>query len=183
MLLETSEPEELKLNMTAMIDIVFQLLVFFVMTFKVVAMEGDFNIKMPLAAADGQSVDDLLPDLIQITLEPDAAGNLASVTVDNGSGAQAIEGPFFGTVQKDGQPEIIPNAQAFAALTEYVEGQLAGEANPDEPVETEVEFDIAFGVKYLYTVKAIESVKGRKLSDGSVKELINRIKFRDRSGG
>ena len=95
MLLETSEPEELKLNMTAMIDIVFQLLVFFVMTFKVVAMEGDFNIKMPLAAADGQSVDDLLPDLIQITLEPDAAGNLASMTVDNGSGAQSIEGPFF----------------------------------------------------------------------------------------
>ena len=70
MLLETSEPEELKLNMTAMIDIVFQLLVFFVMTFKVVAMEGDFNIKMPLAAADGQSVDDLLPDLCLLYTSP-----------------------------------------------------------------------------------------------------------------
>jgi biopolymer transport protein ExbD len=34
-------------NMTAMIDVVFQLLTFFVMSFKVAAMEGDFNIKMP----------------------------------------------------------------------------------------------------------------------------------------
>lgn len=183
MLLETSEPEEIKLNMTAMIDIVFQLLVFFVMTFKVVAMEGDFNIKMPLAAADGQSVDDILPDLIQISLTPDDAGNLATITVDDGSGVQSIDGPFFGTVQKNGQAEFVPNDEAFASLTGYIERELAGETNPDEPVETEVEFDIAYGVKYLYTVKAIEAVSGRKLPDGSVKKLIEKIKFRDRSGG
>ncbi|MFT5528125.1 MAG: biopolymer transport protein ExbD, partial [Pirellulaceae bacterium] len=42
--------EEIELQMTPMIDIVFQLLVFFIMTFKIVAMEGDFNIKMPMAA-------------------------------------------------------------------------------------------------------------------------------------
>ncbi len=35
------------LKMTAMIDIVFLLLIFFVMTFKVLAPEGDFNVKMP----------------------------------------------------------------------------------------------------------------------------------------
>jgi biopolymer transport protein ExbD len=169
--------------MTAMIDIVFQLLVFFVMTFKVVAMEGDFNIKMPLAATDGQSVDDILPDLIQISLAGDEAGNLATITVDDGSGAQAIEGPFFGTVQKDGKAEVVPNDKAFASLTSYIERELAGESDPDAPVETEVEFDIAYGVKYLYTVKAIEAVSGRKQADGSVKKLIEKIKFRDRSGG
>ena len=183
MLLETSEPEEIKLNMTAMIDIVFQLLVFFVMTFKVVAMEGDFNIKMPLAAADGQSVDDVLPDLIQVSLVADDAGNLASISVDDGSGSQSLDGPFFGTVQKDGLEVIVPNDDAFASLTSYVERELAGETNPDEPIETEVEFDIAYGVKYLFTVKAIEAVSGRKRSDGSVKKLIEKIKFRDRSGG
>ena len=46
MQMSISEPEEIKINMTAMIDIVFQLLVVFIMTFKVVAMEGDFNIKL-----------------------------------------------------------------------------------------------------------------------------------------
>ena len=54
MRLATTEPDEIKLNMTAMIDIVFQLLVFFIMTFKVVAMEGDFNIRMPLATTDAE---------------------------------------------------------------------------------------------------------------------------------
>jgi biopolymer transport protein ExbD len=42
--------DKIELQMTPMIDIVFQLLVFFIMTFKIVSQEGDFNIKMPLAA-------------------------------------------------------------------------------------------------------------------------------------
>ena len=42
--------EKIELQMTPMIDIVFQLLVFFIMTFKIVSMEGDFNIRMPAAA-------------------------------------------------------------------------------------------------------------------------------------
>jgi biopolymer transport protein ExbD len=42
--------EKVEIPMTPMIDIVFQLLVFFIMTFKIVSQEGDFNIKMPLAA-------------------------------------------------------------------------------------------------------------------------------------
>jgi hypothetical protein len=183
MLLETSEPEEIKLNMTAMIDIVFQLLVFFVMTFKVVAMEGDFSIKMPLASAEGESIDEILPDLIQVTLAGDDQGNVASVTVDDGSETQTLDGPFFGTTDVGGQAQAVPNDEAFAALTSYVERKLAGEADPSAPIETEVEFDIAYGVKYLYTVKAIECVSGRKQADGSVKKLIEKIKFRDRSGG
>ena len=36
------EAEKQELNMTSMIDIVFLLLVFFVMTFKIVELEGDF---------------------------------------------------------------------------------------------------------------------------------------------
>ena len=42
--------DKIELQMTPMIDIVFQLLVFFIMTFKIVAQEGDFNIKMPVSA-------------------------------------------------------------------------------------------------------------------------------------
>ena len=43
-------PDKIPIDMTPMIDIVFQLLTFFVMTLKIVEAEGDFNIKMPLAA-------------------------------------------------------------------------------------------------------------------------------------
>ena len=35
-----NEGEKIELQMTPMIDIVFQLLVFFIMTFKIVSMEG-----------------------------------------------------------------------------------------------------------------------------------------------
>jgi biopolymer transport protein ExbD len=45
-----NKSEKVEIPMTPMIDIVFQLLVFFIMTFKIVSQEGDFNIKMPLAA-------------------------------------------------------------------------------------------------------------------------------------
>ncbi len=41
---------KVELMMTPMIDVVFQLLTFFIMTFKITAPEGDFFIKMPQAA-------------------------------------------------------------------------------------------------------------------------------------
>ena len=39
-----------ELTITAMIDVVFLLLAFFIMTFKIVAPEGDFRVNMPQAA-------------------------------------------------------------------------------------------------------------------------------------
>ena len=47
----TDRREHIVLQMTPMIDIVFQLLIFFVFTFKIVLPEGDFNIRMPSASA------------------------------------------------------------------------------------------------------------------------------------
>ena len=42
--------EKIELQMVPMIDIVFQMLIFFVMTFKIAVPEGDFNITMPINA-------------------------------------------------------------------------------------------------------------------------------------
>ena len=42
-----SKGEKLETNMSAMIDIVFQLLIFFMLTLKIVEPEGDFNVNMP----------------------------------------------------------------------------------------------------------------------------------------
>ena len=46
----TRPHDTIRLQMAAMIDVVFLLLVFFVMTFRIVPVEGDFNVKMPLHA-------------------------------------------------------------------------------------------------------------------------------------
>ena len=71
--------EKVELMMTPMIDIVFQLLVFFIMTFKIIAPECDFNIRMPLAApSQGVPNPDELPPLkVRLTATDD--GRLADI--------------------------------------------------------------------------------------------------------
>ncbi len=164
LLTKERDKSELKLNMTAMIDIVFQLLVFFIMTFKVVAMEGDFNIKMPLAS-DEESIDKPIAEIIRITLAAGADGMIASIDADNG-----FEGELFN------------DENMYIDLTAFVEKSIAGEGDPSSTDETEVEFDIDYNLKYTYTVKAIEAVSGKVLADGTIKKLIEKIKFKDNSG-
>lgn len=164
MQMSISDPEEIKINMTAMIDIVFQLLVFFIMTFKVVAMEGDFNIKMPLASESADSLDEELPDLITVRLDAGENGNISSITVDDS--------------------EVLREATMFSDLTSIVEERLAAEGDPEQTAETEVEFDIDYNLKYSFTVKAIAAVSGKVLPDGEgIKTLIKKVKFKDVGNG
>ena len=167
MRLETPENEEIKLNMTAMIDIVFQLLVFFIMTFKVVAQEGDFNVKMPLASTEAsESMEDEPPELIRISLRAGENGGLNSILVDDSSDMQTIVAD--------------QTAEMYSQLTGYVANKLAGESNPEDGVKTEVEFNIDYSLQYKFTVDAIGAVSGKKLPDGSVQKLIEKIKFKDK---
>ena len=160
MRLTATETEEIKLNMTSMIDIVFQLLVFFVMTFNPVAYEGDFSVKMPLSSADAPSeeIEDL-PTIISVSLASDPAGNLTNILVDS---------------------DPVDQADLYGGLTKAIESRLAREGNPDSTTETEVDFDIAPALKYSFTVAAIEAVSGKKEGD-VVTKLISRIKFKDNS--
>ncbi len=164
MKLEREEPEEIQLNMTAMIDIVFQLLIFFIMTFKVVAQEADFNIKMPMASGPATDILDEPPELIRVSLRSGPEGVINSIQVDD-----EIETLTFG-----------PDPNLYTDLTNYIEQKLAGDGDPESASETEVEFDIDYGLKYGYTVRAIEAVSG-KVSGGKVKKLIEKIKFKNNS--
>ena len=164
MKIRAKEDPNVKLNMTSMIDIVFQLLVFFIMTFKIVEMEGDFNVRMPLAAEETNVIEEVLPDLITVRLKVGAEGVIAGIDVDNG-----VDGDSF--FEND----------MYTKLTDFVERTIDAEGDPSEAIETEVEFDIDYDLKYSYTVKAIESVSG-KVVDKQIKKLIEKIKFKDNSG-
>lgn len=166
MRIETDEPEEIQLNMTAMIDIVFQLLIFFIMTFKVVAQEGDFNIKMPLAAAPSTEIIEEPPELIRVHLVAGSDGAINTINVDD-----EIETQTFG-----------PSPKMFDELTEFVERKLAGETDPEAGYKTEVEFDIDYSLRYSYTVRAIEAVSGKPVN-GTIKRLIEKIKFKRNGDG
>src|SRR5438094_7190371 len=94
-------PDKIPIDMTPMIDIVFQLLTFFCMTLKVAAMEGDFSIKMPLAAPRAGLPDPNQLPPIKLRLRADAAGNLVELSLNdrafNGEGRfQALHNHIAG---------------------------------------------------------------------------------------
>lgn len=161
----SNDNEEIKLNMTAMIDVVFQLLVFFILTFKIVALEGDFNVRMPLAASDPPPEQlENLTTLITIQLKAGDNGNIAGIEVDNGLESESLGGETM-----------------FKDLSDFVEETLADNSDPSAENDVEVEFDIDYKLKYQYTVQAIGNVSGKVLPDGTIKTLVEKIKFRDNS--
>jgi biopolymer transport protein ExbD len=153
--------ETLKINITAMIDIVFQLLIFFIVTYKVAALEGDFEVKMPLASTNPASMDEVLPTVIHVGLTAGVERNIATIEIDDGM--QAL---------------TYTQTDMFQQLTNFVEAAVAREGDPSMASEVEVEFEIDQKLRYRYTVDAIEAVSGRVLPDGTVKKLVSKIKFR-----
>lgn len=142
-----------QLDMTAMIDIVFLLLIFFVMTFKIVEMEGDFSVRMPLASNSSGAVDDTeLP--LKLRLKADENGRLTSIAMNE-----------------------VQLGVDFDALRDTVIG-LVGGAQPGEGAEggPEVEIDTDYNLRYEYVINAITAVSGYKVGDETVK-LIEKIKF------
>ena len=79
-----SSDSKVTLEMTPMIDVVFQLLIFFMFTFKIVSVEGEFAITMPAAeqgsAAPTSENITALPD-IQVQLLAGETGDLAGIQV------------------------------------------------------------------------------------------------------
>ncbi|QGJ69797.1 Biopolymer transporter ExbD [Planctomycetales bacterium 10988] len=149
------ETEKVELQMTPMIDIVFQLLVFFIMTFKIVTPEGDFNIKMPLAAPSESSMelDDIFPPL-KVRLTADGEGELASIRL----GDQSISN--FDTLQR----EVL---------------KIVGtDIGPNKASDFEVELDCDYNLKYEYVIDALTAVTGsRDPESGQITKYIEKVKF------
>ena len=149
------EPEKIDLQMTPMIDIVFQLLTFFIMTFKIVLPEGDFNIKMPLNAPSAGAPDPSLLPPMKVVLRAGAEGNLASISMnDRGMGT------------------------SFDALHNHLISVVGDERGPGSVADTaEVELDCDYDLKYENVIKAITAISGYITEDGKVVKLIEKIKF------
>lgn len=153
----TSEEEKIELQMTPMIDIVFQLLVFFIMTFKIVAQEGDFNIKMPLSAPSAGPPSEIALPPIKVRLLADNQGRLAGVFLnDRSMGAQ----------------------DPMEALRLEIIGLLGDERGPGSIQETaEVELDCDYNLHYEHVINAITAVSGYLDDNGNVIKLVEKIKF------
>ena len=76
-------PDKISIDMTPMIDCVFQLITFFMLTLKTVFVEGDFDIRMPLGPSAGPPPE-TPPVILRVKMSADANGELAGISM-NGS--------------------------------------------------------------------------------------------------
>jgi biopolymer transport protein ExbD len=145
-------PDKIAIDMTPMIDCVFQLITFFMLTIKTVIPEGDFDIRMPLGASAGAVPEDP-PVTVRVKMTAGPDGELAGISM-NGSGVGD-----------------------FDALRQKIIGIVGVNTGPGGAENTEVELDCDYGLKYINVVKAISAVSGMPQPDGTIVELVKKIKF------
>lgn len=148
-----ADNQRVELQMTSMIDVVFLLLIFFILSFKIVEMEGDFSIRMPLSDVTTGSMDDSdLPIKLRLRATPD--GQLASMTLnDNNLGTDLNK------------------------LRETILSLVGNNAGPSvDGKGPEVEIDTDYNLRYENVVNAITAVSGYKVGEETVK-LVEKIKF------
>lgn len=152
--------EKIESQMVPMIDVVFQLLIFFMLTLKVTTVEGDFSINMPIGTS-GSPDTEIPPETIRVHLVANADGTLGNVIYMNsplGVGETAFEKLNLN----------IRNAVDFRN----------GKPNNDK-VEVEIEAD--YNLHYRYTIRAVSACTGtmQKTADGNMQlfRYVEKIKF------
>lgn len=146
--------EKVELQMTPMIDIVFNLLVFFIMTFRIATQEGDFNVQMPLASTTAGIPD---PQDVQLPMKLRLKAGEGGALV----GIQLNDKTFPGFEQL--HLEIV---------------QQVGDAGPDVRQSAEVELTCDYDLKYEYVIAAITAVSGYvDPNSGEIVKLIEKIRF------
>lgn len=152
----TSGPSKVEVPMAPMIDIVFQLLIFFMLNLKIVAPEGNFNINMPISAPSAAAAEQNLPD-IKVGLLSDRDGNLSQLTL--------------------GSKNLGNDDMAFERLNKEIL-QIIGRPGNPLTKDIEVEIDADYETQYKYVVKAISKCTGRiDPATKAVTRYVEKIKF------
>jgi biopolymer transport protein ExbD len=182
---------KIDINMTPMIDVVFQLLTFFMLTLKSVVVEGDFNIRMPLGASAGAAEENPIPPIIvKMTATPE--GRLSGVLIGNkkvvddsligdlASADAAVEAAY---ASADDRAKRVAAAKkqmetVSLALVQGIQARILDAFGNDlsQAELTELELDCDPGLKYEYVIGAINAASGVVKGD-QVVPLIQKIKF------
>jgi len=139
-----------ELQMTSMIDIVFLLLVFFVMTFQVVIPEGDFALRMAAATPGSQSLEQP-PEKIRVRLRAGVDGSLSGIEAEGKTLASLVD------------------------LRQLVLSLTGSNSGPVGATAPEIEFDADPGLDYQHLMAALTAVKGYRTARGEVIHVIERI--------
>ena len=153
--------EKIEPQMAPMIDVVFQLLIFFMLTLRITSPEGDFNINMPIGQSSSSAPPPVNIPPINVHLVANSDGTLGDVILNNNK--------RFGTGE-----------QAFQRLNSEIL-QVIG--RPGDPLKKDIEVEIEadYNLHYRYAIKAVSACTGRmqKTADGEYKLIryIEKIKF------
>ncbi len=151
-----AEAEKIEPQMAPMIDVVFQLLIFFMLTLKIVEPEGDFNINMPIGAPSEASPDEpIFPD-IKVRLQATPDGSLA--------------------VLKLGQRSLGNGQDAFTRLNSEILNIIGQPGNPLTK-DIEVEIDADYNLNFQYVISAVSACTGRLGKQGNIVRYVEKIKF------
>ena len=145
--------EKVAVNMTPMIDVVFQLMIFFMLTFNIIAPEGDFDVRMPLSKSSAEPLDELQLPPIQVRLVSDAEGMLTGILM-NGEPVKDFD-------------ELRQRVASFVDIALESGASL-------EDVELEIDSD--YQLDYINVVDAITAVSGR-IENGQLIEMVKKISF------
>lgn len=125
--------------MAPMIDVVFQLLIFFMLTLRIVAPEGDFNINMPIGTAASHS--DQLPPLdVKVRLVANPDGSLQQLQF----GGRELGNDFPACFERLNQEIAVIAGRGKQAVDDVV-----------------VEIDSDYGLHYKYVLRAVSACAGR----------------------
>ena len=182
-----SKLSKVPVDMTPMIDVVFQLLTFFMLTLKTVIVEGDFNIRMPLGSSAGPADVDIPPLIVKMTATPEGSlsdvrlggkGIVAREVLDASATADAmLANAMAGNKQQLGAARRAKEeaaAQITAAIQQQILDTFGNDLSRAELTELELDCDPA--LKYDYVVSAITAASGIVQGD-EVVPLIKKIKF------
>lgn len=148
-------PSKVDIPMSPMIDIVFQLLIFFMLNLKIIAPEGNFNVNMPIGIAPPSDTADPIID-IKVKLQADDAGNLAQIFL--GENPLGNDDRAFERLNSEILRSVPPPGAAMAQ-------------------KVEVEIDADYDLRYEYVIKAVSKCTGRLDSKGKVIRFVEKIKF------
>lgn len=152
------EPDAQRLGLTPMIDVTFQMLVFFLLTLRILRPEGDFDVRMP-AAAPGtrRPIDADLP--VTIGLRAGPGGRLASIQWGDST------------------------LSDFRELRRRVRDLSAARQGTDVPLPP-LELECDYQLRYEHVVDALTAVTAQVGDDGrTIVRLAEDVRLRPPRGG
>ncbi len=147
---------KIEAQMAPMIDVVFQLLIFFMLTLKIIPVEGDFNINMPIGQQATESPD-ITPPPIKVRLIANEDGSLSGVQMN--------------------QRQLGNDGLAFDRLNAEI-GNLVGRRDNPFADELEVEIDADYNLHYRFVISAVSAYTGYvSPQSGQVIRYVEKVKF------